>query len=138
MTSSRQSGSANFNQRGIGVRFEHGFMNSSAGLTHYLNSLSQMANTIEETNKFLILHKIVAGSDQILLNDLCANKYEGKSLKEAMQDELDNWDAIKKDPDAMFRFDVEIDEKQKSMGADVSDTWVSTVVPMHHIYKHFF
>lgn len=97
-----------------------------------------MANTIEETNKFLILHKIVAGSDQILLNDLCANKYEGKSLKEAMQDELDNWDAIKKDPDAMFRFDVEIDEKQKSMGADVSDTWVSTVVPMHHIYKHFF
>ena len=77
LDSSRTNGSATFNQRGIGARFEHGFMAEPAGIQHYLQTLSQMANSVIETQKFLILHELFMTNEQ-QINDLSCNRYQGK------------------------------------------------------------
>lgn len=124
LTSSRKSGSATFNQRGIGARFHHGFMSDPQGIRHYLRTLSQMARTIEETNKYQILHKLTSTVDQVVCHDLCNDVYEGKTSKDVYQDEVDNWDGFKKNPKFLHHIDTKTTEKQTAMGAETSDTWI--------------
>lgn len=124
LTSSRKSGSATFNQRGIGARFHHGFMSTPEGIRHYLRTLSQMARSIEATNKYQILHKLTSTADQIVCYDLCHSTYEGRTAVEVYQDDVDNWDGFKKNPMFMHHIDTKISEKQRAMGAEVADTWI--------------
>jgi hypothetical protein len=91
LPASRHSGSAQFNQRGLGFRMHHGFMLTPPGIADYLNKLSQLARSIEETNKMLIIHKLTSMADQMMMHDLCSNRFEGKSMKEALIGEVDSW-----------------------------------------------
>jgi hypothetical protein len=85
-----------------------------------------MANSVIETQKFLILHELFMTNEQ-QVNDLSCDRYQGKSLAELLKEEVRNWDLIKKNPLSIYKLDALANTQMTANGADAADTWIVPV-----------
>ena len=126
LTSSRfQSATASFHRRGLGARFEHGWLDTPKGRVHFAQTIAQITRSFLETNYFGVIHALNTAKDSAQRFRREANMWglSGENMYEEWK--LDTWDYLKNEKQGLYRLDTKIKEIVKTYpNVDPMDTWL--------------
>ena len=123
--SSRTEGSATFDRRGLGFRLEHGFMNTELGRQHYRANIAQINRAVEETNNFGVLHALLTCDDYNAEWERENGWYNGKEVKDVLENDVFLWDILKQTKNGMFILDTWVTGRMNRYKGE-ADMWIVT------------
>jgi hypothetical protein len=109
--STKTSGSASFVRRGIGMRLEHGFMNTEVGRRSYVMNLRQINNSVIETNNFGVIYAYLSVDQYNLEWEKHNGYHKGKRVSEILDTDRRHWDILKQDKKGLEILDSYIKDR---------------------------
>lgn len=136
VTSQKNRRTESFERRGLAAMFEHGFMETEEGITHYLLTLRQIADAWIETKNFGVLYALRRAKDfaRDWFRKHGYHRDQENRLRDHLENERDLFAIAQKEEFGMEKLNSNITELMGQYKG-VADTWI--LPPQLSIYLRY-
>lgn len=118
--SRRETRQEGFLRYGLGFRMEHGYMETEEGRMVYQMTLAQIANAVDEANKFDVLHAIVTAPRYEVEWNAKFGAISSKDVRARLADEKMTWGILQKEKNGFEKLDTILVRKMRRYRVDAN------------------